>query len=368
MLNIKNKSLKNFDFILFFTTLILCIYGLIIIRSATLTMGPEKYLRSQIGAMIIGFTIIFLFYFIDHNLLGKFYIPIYIVSNLLLILVLVRGIGVNEDWVARWVKIGPITFQPSEFAKIGIIISLAKLIDNNREDINNPYTLLKILAFGFLPILLIFRQPDAGTALVFIVFKAVMLFIAGLKWKYIFYTLSLALISLPFLWLSLKPYQRNRIFDFLNPYRDPTGTGYQAIQGLIAIGSGKLFGRGLYQGVQTQYNYIPEKQNDFIFSVLVEELGFLGGFALIVLYSIFLYRFIQIARKTKDFFVSTMVIGLAAMNIFHIWQNMGMTMGIMPITGVPLPFISHGGTFLLINLIGVAIALSVSSAKDRLNF
>ena len=172
----------------------------------------------------------------------------------------------------------------------------------------------------------------------------------------------------PFIWFNLADFQKNRVFDFLHPERDPMGSGYQAMQGKIAIGSGKFWGRGLYEGVQTQYNYIPEKQNDFIFSVLAEELGFIGGFFLIILYVIFMYRFIKIARESRDLFGSLLSIGLVSMSIFHIWENIGMNIGIMPITGIPLPFISHGGTFLLINLIGVGIALSIAMENDGLKF
>lgn len=363
----RRKKFKKFDFILFFTTIALCIYGLTLIKSATLNLGTNRYVRSQLIAIILGLIFIVALVFIDYKILGRLYIPIYVLSNMLLIIVLIFGFG-EDDWGSRsWLSLGGIVFQPAEFVKLGLIISLSKFIDNNKDSLNQPATLIKILAFAGLPILLIMIQPDAGTAMVFIFFIAAMLFIAGLDWKYIKSAVIALVVSLPFIWLRLDVYQKNRIFDFLNP-GDMSGSGYQMTHGKIAIGSGKFWGRGLFKGVQVQNNYVPEAPTDFIFSVLVEELGFVGGFFLICLYLLLIYRLIKIARESKDLFGSLMVIGVAAMFIFHIYENIGMTIGLMPVTGIPLPFISHGGTFLLINMIGIGIALSVNYHKDGLNF
>lgn len=368
MFNLKLKSFKKFDFILLFTVVILCVYGLIVLKSAILSYGTNSYLKSQIIAIVIGFLAILFLVLLDYEFLGKMYIPIYVICNLLLLAVLIFGFG-EDEWGARsWLKIGPVIFQPSEFVKIGLIISLAKFIDNNKETLNEPFTLLKILAFAGLPVLLILKQPDAGTAMVFIFFIAIMLFAADIKWKYIGMALVAGLSALPVLWFRLDKYQRDRIFDFLEPERNPIGTGYQALQGKIAIGSGKVFGRGLFQGVFTQFNYIPEKETDFIFAVLVEELGFIGGMGLIGLYFILLTRLIKIAKNSNDLFGSLMVIGIASILVFHIWENIGMTIGLMPITGIPLPFISHGGTFMLINMIGIGIALSVGLHREALTY
>ncbi|MCQ4922910.1 rod shape-determining protein RodA [Tissierella carlieri] len=368
MFNLKKKAYKKFDYILFLTTLLLCGYGLLMIMSATLSKETMSYVKTQGIATILGLVAIVILVLLDYEFLGKLYIPIYAVCNILLIAVLVFGTG-DKDWGSRsWLTIGPITFQPAEFVKIGLIISLAKFIDNHKENINEPFTLLKILAFAFAPVVLILLQPDAGTAMVFIFFIAVMLFIAGVKWKYIGYAFLLGLLSLPILWFKLDNYQKNRILNFLDPERDLIDSGLQAYQGKIAIGSGKVFGRGLFQGAQTQFNYIPEKQTDFIFSVIGEELGLMGGLGLIFLYFILLSRFILIARKSKDLFGSLMIVGFAAMFLFHIWENIGMTMGLMPITGIPLPFISHGGTFQLSNMICIGIILSVSVHREELSF
>lgn len=368
MFNLKLKSFKKFDFVLLFTTIALCIYGLIVLKSATLSFDTDTYMKSQITAIILGFLAILFLVLLDYEFLGKMYIPIYVVCNLLLIAVLIWGFGEDEHGARSWLEIGPIIFQPSEFVKIGLIISLSKFIDNNKEKINEPATLFKILAFAGLPVILILRQPDAGTALVFVFFIAIMLFVAGIKWRYIGMGVLAGLAAIPILWFRMDEYQQDRFFDFLEPERNPIGTGYQALQGKIAIGSGKVFGRGLFEGVFTQFNYIPEKQNDFIFAVLVEELGFIGGIVLIGLYFLLVSRMIRIAKNCSDLFGSLMVVGITSIFVFHIWENIGMTIGLMPVTGIPLPFISHGGTFMLTSLIGIGICLSVGLHREALTF
>lgn len=214
MVGLKRKSLKNFDFVLFITVLILCAYGLLMIRSATLSFGTLTFIKSQAIAIVLGIIAIVILTFLDYQFLGKLYIPIYIACNLLLIAVLIFGFG-EKEWGSRsWLSVGGIVFQPAEFVKLGLIISLSKFIDNHKHSINEPFTLLRILAFAGFPVLLILLQPDAGTAMVFIFFIALMLFAAGLDWKYIKYALTAGLISLPIIWFRLDGYQKDRIFDF----------------------------------------------------------------------------------------------------------------------------------------------------------
>jgi rod shape determining protein RodA len=372
MFELRKKFFKNFDFVLFATVIFLCLYGLLMISSATASLEATHYIKRQLLAMILGIVSIFFFVSIDYKLLGKLYIPIYVLCNLLLVAVLVFGTDTGaggKNWGSRsWLSIGPITFQPAEIVKVGLIISLSKLIDKNKQNINDPLVLLKILLFAAVPIGLILLQPDAGTAAVFVFFVIVMLFAAKLNLRYFGYFLIIIIICLPIMWFSMKGYQRDRIFSFLDPEHDTSGSGLQGRQAKIAIGSGKIFGRGLYNGVQTQYGYVPEKQTDMIFAVVGEELGLLGGLLLFLLYFIMLYRLIRIARRTKDIFGSLMVIGFSAMFTIHIWENIGMNMGLMPITGIPLPFMSYGGTFLLVNMICIGISLSVGMKKEGLNF
>jgi len=374
----KDNKLKRFDFILFFTTLILCLYGFLVIKSATMShaVGSDKFLRTQTIAFVLGVILALVLVVIDYDLYGTFYRQIYILSNILLIYVLINPVSASE-WgdVRSWISIGPIVFQPSEIAKFGIIISLAKYIDLNKENINEPLILLKILVFAFFPVGLILLQPDLGTALVFIFFIIVMIFAGGIDYKYVMVVLIigivLAIIAVSAFFYHMKDYQAgenyqfDRIANFVYPELDPTDTGYQVIQSKTAIGSGLLYGRGLYKGVQNQLGYLPTKETDFIFAVIGEELGFIGGVFLLILYALLLYRLIRIAKRTTSMFGSLIATGITAMLFFHIFENVGMTMGLMPVTGIPLPFISYGGTFMLVNMISIGLCLGVGMKRNN---
>lgn len=384
----KDNKLKRFDFILLLTTLVLSAYGFIIIKSATMSKpgGGTGYLKTQMVAFAIGMVVMFILIIIDYDIYGTFYIPIYGISVLLLIYVLINPVKAS-DWgnVRSWVSIGPVVFQPSELAKFGVIISLSKYIEINHEKINEPLVLLKILAFALFPVILILRQPDLGTALVFIFFIAVMIFAAGIDSRYVIAVLLIAVVLLaailgvffyemqdysmgdPSPFSFLDRYQFERIVTFFYPELDPEATGYQVIQSKTAIGSGLLYGRGLFKGVQNQLGYLPTKETDFIFAVIGEELGFAGGMLLLLLYAILLYRLIRIAKQTTSIFGSLIVVGITAMIFFHIFENIGMTMGVMPVTGIPLPFISSGGTFMLVNTVSIGICLSVGMKRNRLD-
>lgn len=376
----KDNKLKRFDFILFITTIILSVYGFIVINSATMSKayGSEPFLKTQILAFGMGMVILFVLVFIDYDIYGSFYLPIYGVTLLLLTYVLINPVSASE-WgdVRSWISIGPITFQPSELAKFGVIISVSKYIDLNKDEINNPIVLVKILVFAFIPVALILMQPDLGTALVFIFFIAVMIFVAGIDRKYIILVLSIALILLIIGLISFysimqdytpnQNYQLDRIVTFFYPELDPEDTGYQVIQSKTAIGSGMIYGRGLFKGVQNQLGYLPTKETDFIFAVIGEELGLLGGLALLTLYAILLYRLIRIAKNASNLFGALIASGITAMLFFHIFENIGMTMGLLPVTGIPLPFISYGGTFMLVNMVSIGLSLSIGMKRGKID-
>ncbi|KAF5048377.1 Peptidoglycan glycosyltransferase MrdB [bioreactor metagenome] len=376
----KDNKLKRFDFILFFTTIALCIYGFIIINSATMSKasGSEPYLKTQIVAFALGLGVMFFLVMIDFDIYGSFYLPIYGVSVILLLYVLINPVSASE-WgdVRSWIAIGPVVFQPSELAKFGVIISVAKFIDINKDNINEPVVLIKVLVFAFFPVALILMQPDLGTALVFIFFIAVMIFVSGIDRKYIIAVIILALIMLVIGLISFyfimkdytpnEDYRIDRIVTFFYPELDPEDTGYQVIQSKTAIGSGMIYGRGLYKGVQNQLGYLPTKETDFIFAVIGEELGLVGGLGLLLLYALLLYRLIRIARHAANLFGSLIVTGITAMLLFHIFENIGMTMGLMPVTGIPLPFISSGGTFMLVNMVSIGLALGVGMKRGKID-
>lgn len=362
----KNKSLAKVDLFILISLIIITVIGLVNLYSATLSF-KRNFMFSQILATVLGYVAILFLISIDIKILKKMYIPIYIIC--IFLLVLVSFIGTGDAVGARsWIQFGSFSVQPSEFVKLGVIISLATLLEKNKNKINEPKTLIKILIFAFIPVAFILKQPDFGTAIVLVCVIVTMLFFAGISLKLVIYTLFTTIFSLPFVYIILSEYQKNRILNFLYPERDISGTGYQAIQGKIAVGSGKFTGRGLFKGPQNQFNFIPEKQTDSIFPVFVEEMGFVGGVTLISLYSIILYRFISLSKKTTSVFNQLMIIGIFAMFLAHIFENIGMTIGLMPITGIPLPFFSYGGTFQIMNLISIGIVLSISCEKTPLDF
>jgi rod shape determining protein RodA len=385
----KESKLKRFDFILIITTILLCIYGFVIIKSATMSKaaGSEAYLKTQIIAFGLGMAVLFVLILIDYDLYGSFYIPIYVLTNLLLLYTLINPVKA-ADWgnVRSWIAIGPIVFQPSEVAKFGVIISVAKFIDINRDNINHPAVLLKIILFAFLPVALILMQPDLGTALVFVFFIAIMIYIAGIDRKYVLSIMIIGLILIivgisAFFYIMedytqnensryanlVEHYQFERIITYFYPESDPDDLGYQVIQSKTAIGSGMLYGRGLYKGVQNQLGYLPTKETDFIFAVIGEEFGLVGGVFLLCLYAILLYRLIRIAKNAANLFGTLIVTGITSMFLFHIFENIGMTMGLMPVTGIPLPFISYGGTFMLVNMVSIGLCLSVGMKRGKID-
>lgn len=364
----RKVSLKKIDVALIITVLLLCIYGMLVLYSATHSFNTPRFVLTQMAANVMGIIAILALLLFDQSLLKQLYIPIYVVINVLLVLVLIFGTG-EESWGARsWLHFGPINFQPSEIAKIGLLICLSVFIEKHQRTLSQPRTVLKLVLFISLPLGLIFLQPDYGTLMVFVFFIAVMLFTAGLSMRYFIGVAAAGIAMMPIAYSSLDEFQKNRILNFLDPMRDIGDTGYQANQGRIAIGSGQLSGRGYLQGVQTQYNFIPTKETDYIFAVLVEELGLLGGLALLLLYFMLLFRLVRISMQSKDLFGRVLCMGIAAMFLFHIFENIGMTIGVMPITGIPLPFFSYGGTFQMVNLFCIGLALSCSIQKQPLDF
>lgn len=363
MFNLKKKDLKELDLILLFATIALSVIGLVVLYSAY--GGNLKPITTQLIATILGFIIILVLCTIDLDFIKRSYVGVYVVMNALLLLTLVFGRGLDEWGAKSWVYIGSFSFQPSEIAKVGIIFSLAAFLDKHKFNINDKLTLLKVIAMAGLPIGLILLQPDFGTAMVYIFFVSAMIFIGGISWKWIGIFAGLAAIVGFFVLTNLSGYRLDRIENFLDPSRDTSGSNWQQQQGLIAIGSGMLTGRGYLKGSQSQYGYIPEKETDFIFSVLAEELGFLGAIIVIALFAIVIMRLVIIAKTSRNTFITIMLTGIAGLLFIHIFENIAMTIGLMPVTGIPLPFFSYGGTFQLISLINVGLALSASMQKKQ---
>lgn len=363
MFNLKKKNFKDFDILLFISTLALSIYGLIVLYSAY--GGNFQAIKTQMFSTILGFIMIAVICTLDLDVVKKPYWVFYGLMIIVLILTLFIGRGLDE-WGARsWIYIGSFSFQPAEISKIVLIFTLAAFLDKFKYSINSPLTLLATVVFVGAPIGLILLQPDFGTAMVYVFFIAAMIFIAGLSWKWIGIFAAIGIALGIFLLANLSGFRADRIENFLNPSRDASGSNWQQQQGMIAIGSGMLNGRGYLNGSQSQYGYIPEKETDFIFSVLAEELGFIGAIIMIALFAILILRLIAIAKSSNNTFISLLVTGIAGLIFIHIFENVGMTIGIMPVTGIPLPFFSNGGTFQLLILVCIGFALSASMQKTQ---
>lgn len=354
------KTIKNFDYVILIVIILLFVIGILALKSASGGAGGnvDDYSK-QITWFVIGLIFLFGFSFLDYHFVKKFCLLLYGGSIILLILVLFSPIN---NGATSWFKIGPMSFQPAEFAKIAIITLFAYLIEmhNERRDLNKVTTIIKLLFILLVPTFLIIKQPDYGTAFVIIVSCIVMLFIGDIDIKYILAGLALIIILAPLVYNFILPeHAKKRIEVFLNPGSDPKGAGYNILQSELAVGSGGLTGQGLYNGNQTQLGMLPMKTTDFIFSVISEEMGFIISASIIILYGILLLRLINISQKSKDEFGKIFAIGVFTIFIAHIFENIGMSMGILPITGIPLPFISYGGSSMLTNMILIGISESI---------
>ncbi len=365
---VDHKLIRNIDFGIVVTTVILIIIGIIGITSATQATsgGTTKYITIQMVAFVLGIIAVMFLLLMDYNSFGDMQTAIYIINILLLISVLI--IGSEKHGAKSWIDLGPINFQPAEIVKIGFILAFAKHLETRKDKLNSIKDISISIIYILVPVALIFIQNDMGTALVFLFISAIMIFAAGINYKYIIGAIGGLVAGSPLMWFFLQPHQKNRILVFLNPELDPRGSGYHVIQSKTAIGSGQFFGEGLFNGTLNNSGFIPERHTDFIFSVLGEELGFIGAVAIIVLFTILLLRCIYIAKAAKDTYGMLICVGITAMYLFHILENIGMTMGVMPVTGIPLPFISYGGSSLLTNMLAMGLILNIGMRRQVIRF
>ena len=297
--------------------------------------------------------------FINYRLYFDFSLLIYGIS--LLLLIAVKLFGKEIMGAKRWFSFLGVNFQPSEFAKLAILILLSRFFWLRREE-KAIFVRKIIIPLGLVLIsfLLIFKQPDLGTGLVCVLLFFIMGFSSRIPKKYFIGLLICGMILAPLGWSTLKDYQKKRLLVFLNPNIEPWGAGYTIIQSKIAIGSGRMSGKGFLGGTQNQFNFLPERHTDFIFTVLAEEWGFVGGLFLIILYYLILRNILSIAQKTKDEFGYFLAIGVGSLYFLHIFINMGMTMGILPVVGIPLLFLSYGGTHMMMTFLPLGIVLNIA--------
>lgn len=366
------RYLRRVDSTLIFTVLGLVFISLLIIGSATHANISDKpgqfdFVIKQSVFLIVGIIFFIFTLRFDYKILYKWSNWLYVIN--LIFLLIVKFAGTSALGAQRWIQIGPITLQPSEFAKFFMIISLAKLLSKHPEGFKTWKSLIPVVALMFAPTLLIFIQPDLGTSLVFAAITMGMLFICGLEMKLVKRALLGLMLVMPFIWFFvLHSYQKMRIMVLFNPNVDPFGSGYHVIQSKISIGSGGFIGQGLFAGTQSQLNFLPENHTDFIFSVIGEELGFIGAILILFLYFVLLYRAISISKASGDSFGSLIACGIFSMWLFQVFINVGMTLGIMPVTGIPLPFMSYGGSALVMNLLCVGLLMNIYLRRKKLMF
>ena len=352
------KKISKFSVFFIVNILLLFIISLSTIYSATITKS-EPFFIKEIIWFVISIFVFVVVSLIDYRKYYKYSAAIYIFNILMLLSVLV--IGTSRLGAKRWIDLGPLALQPSEFSKLFLIFTFSAYLINNYSD---RYTGFKAMFMSFLHIFPVFFliavEPDLGTSLVIILIYGMLLFLNKLEWKCIatvFFTIA-ALIPISYKFL-LKGYQKDRIDTFLNPELDALGTGWNITQSKIAIGSGKIFGKGFLNNTQGKLKYLPESHTDFIGSVFLEERGFLGGSMLLLIYIVLLAQIIYIADTTEDKFGKYVCYGVATIFFFHIFVNMGMIMGIMPVTGLPLLLMSYGGSSLVFSFLILGVVQSV---------
>jgi rod shape determining protein RodA len=408
------RMLKLSDPILWFSVAGLLVVGFFAIFSATyhlqlkLELDPFYFVKRQFISLLVACVGLFIFTYIDYKHLKKVAMVFYGITLLLLVVILFTGS--HAQGAQRWLQFGPFSFQPSEFSKLTMIIAIAAFLSERKKLKGIWDTGYLLLLFG-VPFLLIFKQPDLGTALVFLaillgmlsaseasprlliflVTPLVSVLLRPIIYLWLVYILAVALglflsrasaldwflilgvnigvgIAVPLLWHMLKAYQRQRIVAFLDPAADPYGAGYHSLQSMIAVGGGGFFGKGFLHGSQTQLQFIPEQHSDFIFSAVGEEYGFIGSVIVLALFALVVWRALVIAYEARDFIGKMLASGIAVMIAFHVFANMGMAIGILPVVGIPLPFLSFGGTSLLVGLAGVGILQSISMRRHKLIF
>lgn len=372
----ERRNWKNFDFILFLGIVLIFCIGLAFLYSATYQYAKSdayshNFLFRQITWFVLSLLLGAIILKVDYQKWIELGYPLYALN--LLILIMVLFLGKSRFGAQRWISLGGITFQPSEFGKLIIVLTLARYLGQRKiyspvkaalvPTIKQTKALIGAFLLVFLPFGLILKQPDLGTALTLLPLLFILLYVWGAN----LWTLGLIILagmsSSPFLWSLLKEYQKRRILVFINPDLDPLGAGYTIIQSKIAIGSGGVLGKGWLSGTQNQLNFLPERHTDFIFSVVGEEWGLVGGILLLSLYLLVFWRGLAIAQASSSLSGKLLASGIVTLLAFQVVVNIAMTMGFLPVVGLPLPLISYGGSSLLVTMLSVFLLLNIGLRK-----
>lgn len=363
------KQTNKMNMLLLATTIILTLIGLVMVYSASQVWAEFKfddkyyYLWRQIIFAGLGVGGMVVVSNIDYTIYKKHATKIFLTVMVLLIIVLIPGIGIVRGGARSWIGIGSFSIQPSEFMKIACVILISKYLSDYYKDMKQPVPILLLLAVFIGVFGLVMLQPDFGTGLVIVATIIIILFVSGVDLSYFVYLLLVSLAGITVLIIS-APYRLERIFAYLDPWSDPLGSGFQIIQSLYAIAPGGLFGVGIGNSIQ-KYFYLPEPQTDFIFSIIIEELGFIGGVIILLLYTVFFITSLKLSLNAKDLFGKFLALGITSMIFIQFFINIGVVIGLLPVTGITLPFLSYGGSSLTVTLLSVGILLNISKYQKE---
>lgn len=360
------RLIKDFDKTIPVIVFILCAIGLFTLYSATKVRDlpfTESFVFKQINWIALGAILLMIVINISYQKFIDISYVLYAVNIALLVLVLI--LGRERLGAQRWFTIGNFTLQPSEFIKINFILALANYLGSKKGKLETPAGFVIPIILLMIPFLLVVIQPDLGTALLLVPIFLSMMFVAGARPKYLITLIILGLASMPVFWHFLRDYQRQRLTVFLNPNVDPLGAGYTIIQSKIAVGSGGLVGKGWLAGTQNQLNFLPERHTDFIFSVIGEEWGLFGALVLVLLFFLIVKRGFDIAYLTNDMHGKLIATGIVVLMALQVTINIAMTIGMMPVVGIPLPLISYGGSSMFTTFIAVGLLLNIGMRRSR---
>lgn len=368
----ERRLFQNFDWLLILAVGMLVLLGIVLINNTTAAVEGlfdtsnllQDFTFRQILYAGVGFIGLFVLSVLDYRIFAGLQWVFYLV--LLALLAIVFALGQFTLGAQRWIPLGPFQLQPSEVGKLLLVLVLAKFLADNSKQMDKWRTLGLSFGIVLLPAIMTYLQPDLGTSLIFMFLWGVMVLAAGLSWKQLLILAAVLAILLPIVYLTLQPYQRDRITTFLNPTSDPLGAGYNVNQARIAIGSGQVLGRGIGSGTQSQLQFLRIRHTDFIFSVVGEELGFFGGIFFFAVYAFVLMRMLRAAQVSRSTFGRLTAVGFASSLFFQAFVNLGMNVGIMPVTGIPLPFVSSGGSSLVTYLMMIGIIQSILAHEKLL--
>jgi len=356
-------SLRHIDWILVGAVALLISFGLVTMHSFT---GVDSFFIRQLIWGGVGILLMIIIGFVDLGFLkdGRVLLGLFLLGNVLLALLFIFGQTVNG--AQSWIEIGPIALQPADFIKLILVLVLAKYFSRRHVVIGNIKHIIVSAVYTFIPFMLILMQPDFGSGMVLGLIWFGMILVSGINKKHLFTLLGLGLVLVLGVWMFvLAPYQKDRLASFLNPLEDIQGAGYNAYQSTVAVGSGQFLGKGVGYGTQSRLNFLPEYQTDFIFAAFAEEWGFIGSFIVLILFSIIIWRSLRISMLGASNFEILFGIGVVIFFMAHIIINIGMNIGLMPVTGIPLPFMSYGGSHILTECLALGILMSMGRYARR---